>query len=132
MDNLNIIFVLGPPAAGKGTLCKLLVQEKGYVQISAGDYLRQLRESNPADVPAAALAGMTVQEIRSKLEARELIDPDNMAEILRYKIAQYSRNGKEKFVIDGFPRSDESAAVFEVKVCEPFSTVEPLIDQQFR
>merc|ERR1712137_205478 len=37
----NIIFVLGGPGAGKGTLCAELVQQFGFAHFSAGDLLRK-------------------------------------------------------------------------------------------
>jgi len=36
----KITFVLGGPAAGKGTHCDLLVEEFGYTHISTGDVFR--------------------------------------------------------------------------------------------
>ncbi len=40
----NIIFVLGGPGAGKGTQCAKIVQNFGYVHLSAGDLLRAERQ----------------------------------------------------------------------------------------
>jgi adenylate kinase len=36
----EVVFVLGGPGSGKGTLCSRLVYEFGYVHLSAGDLLR--------------------------------------------------------------------------------------------
>lgn len=33
-------FVLGGPGSGKGTLCATLVEQHGFVHLSAGDLLR--------------------------------------------------------------------------------------------
>ena len=33
-------FVLGGPGSGKGTLCSKLVEDHGFVHLSAGDLLR--------------------------------------------------------------------------------------------
>jgi hypothetical protein len=40
----NVLFVLGGPGAGKGTQCTRLVQNFGYVHLSAGDLLRAERQ----------------------------------------------------------------------------------------
>lgn len=39
----NIIFVLGAPGSGKGTVCARIVETYGYVHLSAGDLLREER-----------------------------------------------------------------------------------------
>ena len=41
----NVLFVLGPPGAGKGTNCEKLVEHYGYYHISAGDCLREERKN---------------------------------------------------------------------------------------
>lgn len=39
-QEVTVVFVLGGPGAGKGTQCAKLVQEFGFVHLSAGDLLR--------------------------------------------------------------------------------------------
>ena len=41
----EVVFVLGGPGAGKGTQCDLIVRKFGYVHLSAGDLLREERNS---------------------------------------------------------------------------------------
>lgn len=40
----KIVFVLGAPGAGKGTQCTKIVEEFGFVHLSAGDLLREERQ----------------------------------------------------------------------------------------
>ena len=39
-DKATVFFVLGGPGSGKGTLCRDLVRDHGFVHLSAGDLLR--------------------------------------------------------------------------------------------
>ena len=41
----NIIFI-APPAAGKGTVSKLLCEKYGYVHISTGNILRNMAKED--------------------------------------------------------------------------------------
>ena len=46
----NVVFVLGAPGSGKGTQCQNIVDEFGYVHLSAGKnlmiYLNSVRLKN--------------------------------------------------------------------------------------
>ena len=44
-DKVLTFFVLGGPGSGKGTLCKDLVRDHSFVHLSAGDLLREERDS---------------------------------------------------------------------------------------
>ena len=45
----RVVFVLGGPGAGKGTQCARLVREYGFTHLSAGDLLREERDSGSPD-----------------------------------------------------------------------------------
>lgn len=55
----NVVFVLGAPGAGKGTQCERIVNEYGYVHLSAGDLLRAERNR-----PGSKLGEMIEEHIR--------------------------------------------------------------------
>ena len=42
---VTVFFVLGGPGSGKGTNCTKLVEDHGFVHLSAGDLLRAERDS---------------------------------------------------------------------------------------
>ncbi len=42
----QVVFVLGGPGAGKGTQCGKIVEEFGWIHLSAGDLLRSECESH--------------------------------------------------------------------------------------
>ena len=116
MQNLELIFVVGPPGAGKGTLCNRLVERGGYVHLSAGDHLRALRD-HPSKFTEGAFGGMSSEELRSKLQSRDLISAEQITAILKHRIDQLHQQGhRRKIIIDGFPRSHDAAAVFEREV----------------
>ena len=44
-DKPQVFFVLGGPGSGKGTQCAKLSKDHGFVHLSAGDLLREERDS---------------------------------------------------------------------------------------
>jgi hypothetical protein len=45
----NVVFVLGGPGAGKGTMCEIAMNQLGWHHLSAGDLLRAERKAGGAD-----------------------------------------------------------------------------------
>ena len=85
----NIIF-LAPPAAGKGTISSALSEKYGYIHVSTGNLLRNVKEKNLAS------------RISSLLKTGNLLPNEIIYEILD----NYIKEIKDKpFVLDGFPRS---------------------------
>ena len=109
MQNLKIIFVIGPPGAGKGTLCSRMAKQFGYVHFSVGDYLRDLSE-NGDSYPDDAFGGLSSEQIRNTLQTRTLIASEQIVAVILYRITQDLVQGRQTGVIDGFPRSHESAS----------------------
>ncbi len=92
----NVVFVLGGPGAGKGTMCELAEHQLGWTHLSAGALLRAEQE---AGGPMAA-------SIREILDAGKLVPSHVTVGLLKQAMENVTRKtGKRNFLIDGFPRS---------------------------
>ena len=89
---MNVIL-LGPPGAGKGTQASRLVEERGMVQLSTGDMLREAAAAG-TDVGLKAKAVMAAGELVSD----EIVDGILSARLDEADIAQ-------GFILDGYPRT---------------------------
>lgn len=92
----NVVFVLGGPGAGKGTMCELAEIQLGWTHLSAGDLLRAEQQ---AGGPAADI-------IRECIAGGKLVPHEITARLLKDAMERTTRTtGKRNFLIDGFPRS---------------------------
>lgn len=88
---MNIIL-LGPPGAGKGTQARFLVEQRGMVQLSTGDMLREAKDS-----------GTEMGKIVADVMARgELVTDEIVIGLIREKLEAGEGMG---FIFDGFPRT---------------------------
>ena len=88
---INIIL-LGPPGAGKGTQARALVEERGLVQLSTGDMLREARHSGTE--MGRVVAGV--------MDRGQLVTDDIVIGLIREKLEAVDAPG---FIFDGFPRT---------------------------
>lgn len=88
---MNIIL-LGPPGAGKGTQAQRLVEERGMVQLSTGDMLREAKTSGTE-------MGKKVAAI---MDAGQLVTDEIVIGLIEEKIKVGNAAG---FIFDGFPRT---------------------------
>lgn len=126
--DVTVLFVLGGPGAGKGTQCERLVNDFGFVHLSAGDLLRaeQKREGSeygnliaeyikegkivPQEITIALLRNAMKQAIEGK--GKTLSGHD-----VPEKHKEKWTDGKGRFLIDGFPRKMDQAIIFDDTVC---------------
>lgn len=95
----NVVFVLGGPGAGKGTMCELAELQLGWVHLSMGVLLRQEQERGG---PNAA----TIEEF---MAAGKLVPNEIIVRLLQNAMEQITRTtGKNNFLLDGFPRSQSN------------------------
>lgn len=88
---MNIIL-LGPPGAGKGTQARLLTEQRGMVQLSTGDMLREAQSSGTE-------MGAQVAEVMAR---GELVTDEIVIGLIEEKLQQGAKGG---FIFDGFPRT---------------------------
>lgn len=92
----NIVFVLGGPGAGKGTMCELAEIQLGWTHLSTGVLLRAEQEAG----------GPTTKIIKEYIEAGKLVPNEIVVRLLKDAMERVIRTtGKKNFLIDGFPRS---------------------------
>lgn len=121
---MNLIL-MGPPGAGKGTQARRLEVERGLVQLSTGDMLRQ----------AIASGSSLGQQVDGLLKEGKFVPDEIMIGLISDRIDRPDCvNG---FILDGFPRTVAQAealddmlarrnkplaAVIEIKVDEAMLT----------
>ncbi|XP_046460658.1 UMP-CMP kinase-like [Daphnia pulex] len=92
----NVVFVLGGPGAGKGTQCAKIVEKFQYVHLSAGDLLREERNTE-----GSAYGELIESHIRNGTIVPVEITCSLLATAMK-------KSGNNKFLIDGFPRNKDN------------------------
>jgi UMP-CMP kinase len=92
-----VVFVLGGPGAGKGTQCAKIVEEFGWVHLSAGDLLRAERATDSENA----------QLINNYITEGKLVPVEITLTLI---LAAMDKQPGKKFLIDGFPRSQDNKA----------------------
>eukprot|EP01040_Poterioochromonas_malhamensis_P023951 gene23951-biopygen8938 len=97
---MNLIL-FGPPAAGKGTQAKRLVDKRGMVQLSTGDMLRAARSSGSE-------LGKRVSGI---MDRGELVSDEIVIALIEERLPETESAGGAIF--DGCPRTVAQAAALD-------------------
>jgi len=97
---MNLIL-FGPPAAGKGTQAKRLVEARKMVQLSTGDMLR-------AAIASGSELGKTVAGI---MDRGDLVSDDIVIELIEQRLPEAEAAGGAIF--DGFPRTIAQAQALD-------------------
>ncbi|MEM7387435.1 MAG: nucleoside monophosphate kinase [Verrucomicrobiota bacterium] len=92
----NVVFVLGGPGSGKGTMCELAESQLGWTHLSTGDLLRAEREAG----------GPNAEIIEQLIGGGNLAPNEIVVDLLRKAMERVTRTtGRNNFLLDGFPRS---------------------------
>lgn len=97
---MNLIL-FGPPAAGKGTQAKRLVDTRGMVQLSTGDMLR-------AAIASGSELGLKVKDV---LARGDLVTDEIVIALIEERLPEAEAAGGAIF--DGFPRNVAQAEALD-------------------
>ena len=102
---MNLIL-FGPPAAGKGTQAKRLVDQRGMVQLSTGDMLR-----------AAIASGSEMgQKVKGVLDRGDLVTDEIVIALIEERLPEAEAAGGAIF--DGFPRTVPQAQALDAMLAK--------------
>ena len=96
----DIIVLMGPQGAGKGTQAHLLAERFGLPLVATGDILREIALS---DAPLGL-------QIRAVQAAGQLVSDDILAEVVKTRLSSDCETG---CILDGFPRTLPQARLLE-------------------
>jgi adenylate kinase len=111
---MNIIL-LGPPGAGKGTQAARLQAERGMIQMSTGDMLREARASGSP-------IGLKVKAV---MDAGELVSDAIVTALIGERLDSLESHGA---IFDGFPRTRPQAEALDILLSERGRTLDRVIE----
>lgn len=92
----SVFFVLGAPGSGKGTQCSNIVEKYNFVHLSAGDLLRE--ERNTPGSPYGSL-------IETHIRNGTIVPVEITCSLIERAMHSHIQNF---FLIDGFPRNQNN------------------------
>ncbi|XP_056694191.1 probable UMP-CMP kinase 2 isoform X2 [Spinacia oleracea] len=90
----------GGPGSGKGTQCEKIVETYGFTHLSAGDLLRH-------EISSKSENGSMILEI---IKEGKIVPSEVTVKLILKSI---SSTDNHKFLIDGFPRTEENRVAYE-------------------
>lgn len=111
---MNLIL-FGPPAAGKGTQAKRLVENLGMVQLSTGDMLREA-------IASGSELGRQCQAIMSR---GDLVSDEIVIALIEARLKEAEEAGGAIF--DGFPRTVAQAKALDFMLAKMGKRIDRVI-----
>jgi UMP-CMP kinase len=111
-QKVTVVYILGGPGSGKGTQSTHLVQDYGFIHMSAGDLLRAEQDRQGSQFG---------QMIKDYIKEGKIVPMEVTVKLLENamheKLDKEGSGGRGRFLIDGFPRQMDQAIFFEESVC---------------
>ena len=100
-NKVNVVFIIGGPGSGKGTLCKKLKEDFHYEHLSTGDILRNVvkNQTHP-----------DWKTLDEKMKSGQFV---SSAELLGFVKEEFKNFKGKKVLLDGFPRNQENIDVWD-------------------
>lgn len=111
---MNLIL-FGPPAAGKGTQAKRLVEQRGMVQLSTGDMLR-------AAIASGSELGLKVKDV---LARGDLVTDEIVIALIEDRLPEAEAAGGAIF--DGFPRTVAQAEALDAMLVKRGAQIDRVV-----
>lgn len=111
---MNLIL-FGPPAAGKGTQAKRLVETRGMVQLSTGDMLRAARASGSE----------LGQRVAGIMDRGELVTDEIVIALIEERLPETEAAGGAIF--DGFPRTLAQAEALDAMLAKRGAKIDSVL-----
>jgi adenylate kinase len=109
------LILFGPPAAGKGTQAKRLVEQRGMVQLSTGDMLR-------AAIASGSDLGLKVKDV---LARGDLVTDEIVIALIEARLPEAEAAGGAIF--DGFPRTVAQAEALDAMLARRGARIDAVI-----
>jgi adenylate kinase family enzyme len=93
MDKYKLIFIMGGPASGKGTLCAKLTKDKKFAHVSPGDLVRAKKDLNP--------------ELNELMKDGKLLPSSFIGKLIMEQIRE-TVTFDQIVLLDGFPRDQDN------------------------
>ena len=110
------LVLLGPPGAGKGTMCMSIIEKYGLAHMSSGDILRAERAANSE----------LGQKAQGYMDSGQLV-PDDVIIGMMIAAIQKTEGG---YVLDGFPRTVLQGEELDKALDAIGGTIDAVVDLQ--
>ena len=108
-NKVNVVFIIGGPGSGKGTLCKRLKEDFHYEHLSTGDILRNVVKNKTHP---------DWKTLDDKMKSGQFV---SSTELLGFVKDEFKNFKGKKVLLDGFPRNQENIDVWDKTMNDIFN-----------